>query len=110
MTNNKNNSSNNKYNRNDCGRSSLDCVTKKLVQWVETNWEQTSLVMLNCACLENEFSKNLFPRVTSRGLYLGKQMYKLKSSILNGNDGVIDVSHLAPAHRISLTCTCAYIA
>ena len=110
MTNNKNNDNNNKYNRNDCGRRSLDCVTKKSVQWVETNWEQASLVMLNCACLENKFSKNLFPRVASRGLYWGNVMYKLKRSILNGNDGVSVVSHLAPAHLILLICTCVYIA
>ena len=53
-TNNKNNDNNNKYNMSDCGRSSLDCVTKKPGQWIETNWEQTSLVMLNCARAENE--------------------------------------------------------
>ena len=42
MTNNKNISNSNKYNRNDCGRSSLDCVTKKPGQGIKTNWEQTS--------------------------------------------------------------------
>ena len=66
--------------------------------------------MLNCARAENEISKNLFPWVASRGLYWENEMYKLKRSILNGNDGVNVDSHLAPAHLIFLTCTCVYIA
>ena len=69
-TNNKNNGNHNKYNRNDCDKSSLDCATKKPGQWIETNWEQTSLIMLNCARTENEFLKNLFSRVASLGLYV----------------------------------------
>lgn len=73
MTNNKNNGNSNKCNGNDCDRSSLDFLTKK--PGIETNWEQTSLVMLNCACAEDEFSKNLFPRVASRGPYWENEMY-----------------------------------
>ena len=37
-------------------------------------------------------------------------MHKLKRSILNGNDCVSVVSHLAHARLIFLTCTCVYIA
>lgn len=75
QTNNKNNSNNNKYNRNDCGRGSLDFLTKKPGQWFDTNWEQTYLVMINCERVENEFSKKLFPWVTSRGLYWENELY-----------------------------------
>ena len=57
--------------------------------------------MLNCARAENEISKKLFPRVASRGLYWENEMYKLKRSILIGNDGVSVVSNVEPVCMLS---------